>query len=104
MPEGSLQNADSACVLIQDMEKDATDNRDQIQTSMQGTQRDVLAGGKQGVAGVSHLDPSRGTLVNTGLVLKCEAGEIIEQLSENPPNTTLAKAIKKCDNNFESVT
>ncbi|CAK7027450.1 MAG: hypothetical protein DELT_02634 [Desulfovibrio sp.] len=81
-PRGGLQNADSARALAQDMEKSAADNRERIQDEMQGTQRDVLANGKEEVAGVSHLDPNRGTIVNTGMVLKGEGGEIFDQLTQ----------------------
>jgi hypothetical protein len=94
-PGGSLQNPESARALAQDMEKSAADSQERIQAGMQGTQRDVLAGGKQDVAEVSHLDPTRGTLVNTGLVLKGEAGEIIEQLSERSEEYGLGEGDKK---------
>ena len=80
-PQGGLDNPDSTRALGRDMERSAGHERVQIPT--QGQQRDVLDSGKQNVAGVSRLDPSRGTRINTDLILKGEDDEIIEQL---PPN------------------
>jgi hypothetical protein len=102
-PAGGLQNADSARGLIQDMEKSAAGNQERIQASMRGMQRDVLVSGKQDVAGVSHLDPNRGTLANTGLVLKGEAGEIIEQLSEKSDEYGLGESDKRIADNPERI-
>ncbi len=50
------------------MERSADGDRERIQRTMQGQQRDILDSGKQDVAGVSGLDPNRGTLVNSMLV------------------------------------
>lgn len=82
-PQGSLNSPESARGLGDSLARDAAANRENLQQSMQGTQRDVLNSGRQAVDGVSHLDPNRGTLVNTGLVLKGETGDIIDQLTES---------------------
>lgn len=92
--EGSLHSPDSTRGLEQDMEKRAADNKGRIQDKMQGTQQQVLDSGKQNVAGVSHLDPNRGTLVNTGLVLKGETSEIIDQLTESAKEKGFGEADK----------
>jgi hypothetical protein len=86
-PQGSLNTPDSARALGQDMERSAADGRERLQEAMQDQQRDVLHGGKQDVAGVSHLDPSRGTLANTGIVLKGEGSEILDQLTQSGKGT-----------------
>lgn len=78
-----LNNPDSARALGQEMEKSAAGNRERLQNSMKGSQQEVLDSGKQDVAGISHLDPNRGTLANTGLVLKGEGGEMLDQLIQS---------------------
>jgi hypothetical protein len=69
MPQGNLDNPDSARALGRDMERSAADDRERIQGTMQGQQRDVLDSGKQDVAGVSNLDPNHGTGMNAWEVL-----------------------------------
>jgi len=65
------------------MEKDAASSKERIQESTRDTQREVQNSGRQAVDDVSHLDPNRGTIVNTGHILMGEGGEIMDQLMEN---------------------
>lgn len=81
-PQGSLHSPESTRALGDDLAREAAANRANIEQKMQGSQRGILEDGRQAVDGVSHLAPNRGTLVNTGLVLKGEAGDMIDSLTE----------------------